>query len=125
MSAFENVLKLVKEWKCEPLPSELKYRNSLIACLREHLENAKVEREFRHLGTTVDIYVRQVGALRKSEVFLEIKRNFLSKAVLDRLVGQIESLEPKKNPILIILCGAIDLSGQVKTGHTWSLENRP
>jgi hypothetical protein len=108
MSAFENVLKLVRAWPCEPLPTELKYRDSLIAYLRENLPKAKIEREFRHLGTTTDVYVREEGFFGKSEVFLELKRNLLTKSVLDRLVGQIELLEPKEHPILVVLCGEID-----------------
>jgi hypothetical protein len=106
MSAFESVLKLVKEWQPEALPSELKYRDSLIAHLRERLRNAiKIESEYRHLGTTTDIYVKQSGFWGSSEVFVELKCNLLSKGLLDRLVGQIESLQPRKNAIIVILCG--------------------
>jgi hypothetical protein len=57
------------------------------------------------LGTTTNIYVKQPGFFGSSEVFIELKRNFLQKAQYDRLVGQIESLEPKKNPIIVVLCG--------------------
>src|SRR5713226_3724063 len=106
MSAFVNVLKLIKEWKSQALPSELKYRDSLIRHLRERLRNAiEIESEYRHLGTTIDIYVKQSGFFSNSEVFVELKRNFRSKGQLDRLVGQIESLHPKKNAIIIVLCG--------------------
>ena len=109
MSAFESVVKLAKKWRPPLLPTELKYRDSLIAHLREHLRDAqKLESEYRHLGTTTDIYVKQPGFFSSSEVFIELKRNLLSKAQLDRLVGQIESLEPKKNPIIVILCGETD-----------------
>ncbi len=106
MSAFESVYKLGKEWQPQLLPTELKYRDSFVAYLRERLKNAKrIEPEYRHLGTTTDIYVEQSGFIGSSAVFIELKRNFLSKAQLDRLVGQIESLEPKKNFIVLILCG--------------------
>jgi hypothetical protein len=65
-----------------------------------------VETEYRHNGTTIDIYVKQRGFLGdSSEVFVELKRNLLHKAQLDRLVGQVESLQPSKNAILVILCG--------------------
>ena len=106
MSAYESVGKLVKDWKPQPLPSELKYRDSLLAHLREGLKDAKmIESEFRHLGTTIDIYVKQAGFWGESEVFVELKRNLISKAQLDRLVGQIESLNLKKNAIIVVLCG--------------------
>src|SRR5260370_7061590 len=105
MSAFDSVLKLAKEWQPQTLPSELKYRDSLITHLRERLRNAiKIESEYRHLGTTIDIYVKQSGFWRPSEVFVELKRNLLSKGQLDRLVGQIESLKPEKNAITAVLC---------------------
>jgi len=106
VSAFESVRKLGKEWHPQLLPTELKYRDSFVAYLRERLKDAKrIEPEYRHLGTTTEIYVEQSGFFGSSAVFIELKRNFLSKAQLDRLVGQIESLEPKKNFVVVILCG--------------------
>ena len=105
MSAFENVVQLVGEWQPESFPTELKYRNSLAALLREQLQDAKVETEYRHGGTTIDIYVKQPSLLGSTEVFVELKKNLVQKAQLDRLVGQIESLEPLKNAIVVVLCG--------------------
>jgi hypothetical protein len=106
MSAFDNVTKLVKEWQPQVLPTELKYRDSLVTVLRGRLRDATVETEYRHSGTTIDIYVKQSGYFGGStEVFVELKRNLLQKTELDRLVGQIESLRPGKNSIVVILCG--------------------
>lgn len=105
MSAFENVTKLTKEWQPHILPTELKYRDALSTLLRGCLKDAKVETEYRHIGTTIDIYVKQSGFFGSSEVFVELKYNLLHKAQLDRLVGQIESLQPGKNAIVVILCG--------------------
>jgi hypothetical protein len=105
MSAFEAVYKLVREWQPQALPTELQYRNSLTALLRKRLPKAKIETEYRHSGTTIDIYVKQPGLFSSTEVFVELKRNLLQKAQLDRLVGQIESLQPGKNAIVVILCG--------------------
>lgn len=106
MSACDNVLKVVEdEWKPDVLPTELKYRDSLAALLRQKLSDAKIEIEYRHSGTTTDIYVKRAGFFGTSEVFVELKRNLLHKAQLDRLVGQIESLEPQRNWIIVVLCG--------------------
>jgi hypothetical protein len=105
MSAFESVTKLVKEWQPQQLPTEFKYRDSLSTFLRGRLRDAKVETEYRHIGTTIDIYVKEAGFFGSSEVFVELKRNLLHKAQLDRLVGQLESLQPRKNAIVVILCG--------------------
>jgi DNA-directed RNA polymerase specialized sigma54-like protein len=105
VSAFESVVKHVKSWQPKPLPTELKYRDSLIAHLRGQLKEATTEPEYRHCGTTADIYVKEKGFFGSSEVFVEMKRNLTSKSQLDRLVGQIESLQPKKNFIIVVLCG--------------------
>jgi hypothetical protein len=105
MSAFESVNKLVNEWQPQVLPTELAYRNSLTGLLRERLPKAKIETEYRHNGTTVDIYAKEPGLFSSTEVFVELKRNLLHKAQLDRLVGQIESLQPGRNAILVVLCG--------------------
>ncbi len=105
MSAIETVNKLVGEWQPPELPNELQYRNSLTLLLRGRLPKAKIETEYRHSGTTMDIYVKEPGLFGSSEVFVELKRNLVHKAQLDRLVGQIESLQPGKNAILVVLCG--------------------
>ncbi len=105
MSAIEAVNKLIAEWQPAQLANELQYRNSLTALLRERLPKAKIETEYRHNGTTIDIYAKEPGLFSSTEVFVELKRNLLHKAQLDRLVGQIESLQPGKNAILVVLCG--------------------
>ena len=52
------------------------------------------EREYRHLGTTIDFYVSFPGLLfGKHEVYAELKRKLDRKGELDRLVGQIEGLK--------------------------------
>jgi len=56
-------------------------------------------------GTTTDIYVKEPGSFGSTEVFVELKRNLLQKTQLDRLVCQIESLQPRNNAVLIVLCG--------------------
>src|SRR5260370_37151451 len=101
MSAIETVNKLIGEWQPAQSANELQYRNSLTALLRERLPKAKIETEYRHNGTTIDIYAKEPGLFGSTEVFVELKRNLLHKAQLDRLVGQIESLQPGKNAILV------------------------
>lgn len=49
--------------------------------------------------------MKEKGFFGSTEVFVELKRNLTSKSQLDRLVGQIESLQPKKNFIVVVLCG--------------------
>ena len=110
MSAYDSVSKLVKEWQPVSLPTELKYRDSLVPLLRERLQEQIIVTEYRHNGTTVDIYSKQSGFFGSSEVFVELKRNLLHKAQLDRLVGQLESLSPGDNAIVVILCGQTNLA---------------
>ena len=108
MSAFDAVAASVKAWNPQPSRSELGYRDSLIAYLREQMRDVRIEPEYRHMGTTTDIYVKQAGLFAGSDVFVELKRNLRTKAECDRLVGQIESLQPKSHAILVVLCGASD-----------------
>jgi len=105
VSAFLSVRKLAGAWEPGTLPSERKYRDSLIAFLGNRLSNATIEKEYRHSGTTVDIYVKESHLIGSPQVFVELKRNLLRKAELDRLVGQIECLQPRRNNIIIVLCG--------------------
>jgi hypothetical protein len=106
MSAYEKVIKLAHEWQPEVLPTEAKYRDSLGAFLRQGMKpDSKIESEYRHCGTTTDIYVQEPGFFGSSEVFVELKRNFTQKSQLDRLIGQLEPLQPKKTNIVIVLCG--------------------
>ena len=105
MHAIDTVVGLIREWEPARLPKELKYRDSLASFLRERLPQAIVEKEYRHSGTTSDLYVECNGFLRTSEVFIELKRNLLQKNQLDRLVGQLESLNPRKHRIIVVLCG--------------------
>jgi hypothetical protein len=105
MQALDTVVNLIHEWKPDRLPKELKYRDSLATFLRERLPRAIVEKEYRHSGTTSDLYVECSGLLRTSEVFIELKRDLLQKNQLDRLIGQLESLNPRKHRIIVVLCG--------------------
>ncbi len=105
MAAFEDVLELIREkWQPQSLQTELKFRDSLAETLRKHLRDSTIEKEYRHHGTTIDIYVRQRGFFGSSEVFVELKRKFVQKTQLDRLIGQVESLQPGSNKIIVVFC---------------------
>jgi hypothetical protein len=111
---------LVESWDPGPLSSEKAYRDSLLKFLRTAVpEDCRVEREYRHGGTTTDIFISWKGFLFSSEVFIEIKRNLQKKASFDRLIGQLEGLEPDKRKILLVLVGNIDesLLSRLKTRY--------
>lgn len=95
----------IQKWQPEPYPRELGYRDALKAYLKAKLPKAHIESEYRDHGTTADLLVRWQGALAQSDVYIELKRNLKSKSEHDRLVGQIEALKPKKNRIIVVLCG--------------------
>ena len=109
MSTLED---LVKEWKPKPMATETAYSNALAAHLRGALpEDARVEREYRHAGTTTDVGViyKGLGFLSSEAlVFFELKRNLKKKTDYDRLVGQIEGLRPKTSKIFVVLVGDTD-----------------
>ena len=90
MQGLNTVVNLIHQWQPDRLPKELKYRDFLAEFLRERLPQAIVEKEYRHRGTTSDLYVECTGFLRSSEVFIELKRNLQQKNQLDRLIGQGE-----------------------------------
>lgn len=115
-----NLVRLIEAWQPGPLSTELKFRDSLLHFIRENVPaDCRVEREYRHSGTTTDIFVRWTGLVFVGEVFLEVKRNLNKKATLDRLVGQIENLEPGERDIVVVLVGGTDpaLLGRLKAKY--------
>ncbi len=97
------------DWQPGKQATEIAYRNSLLKYLRDIVpEDCRVEREYRHSGTTTDIYISWKGILASDEIFIEIKRNLQKKTVFNRLVGQIEELNPGKHKIILLLTGYTD-----------------
>jgi len=117
-----GLAKVIRSWEPGDLANELKYRDSLLAYLREAIpSDCSVEKEYRHAGTTTDLFVRWSGLLLKGGAFIEVKRNLDKKATLDRLVGQIEALQPGKRRILVVLVGKTDdaLLGRFKEKYKY------
>jgi hypothetical protein len=115
-----NLTSLIEAWEPGALASERQFQDSLLHFIRENVPtDCRVEREYRHSGTTTDIFVHWNGLVFKGEVFLEVKRNLNKKAILDRLVGQVESLEPGKRDIVVVLVGDTDraLLGRLKAKY--------
>ncbi len=97
---------LIAEWKPPKLKNEVAYRNHLLESLRESLPiDVQLEKEYRHRGTTIDIWIGWKGVLFADEVAMELKVNLSKKGEFDRLVGQIEGLDPKNNKTIVILIG--------------------
>jgi hypothetical protein len=112
-----SLVKVVEHWRPGELESEPKYRDSLLSFLQKVVpKDCHIEKEYRHSGTTTDLYVRWAGVVFKGEVFVELKRNLDKKATLDRLIGQLETLEPGRHAILVVLVGRTDraLVGRLK-----------
>jgi hypothetical protein len=100
---------ILSSWRPPTLRTELAYSDALADHLRAALpEDARVEREYRHEGTTCDLCVLYNGILSNDQLLIEVKRNLRKKADYDRLVGQIEGLKPKKNKIFLVLVGGTD-----------------
>lgn len=103
-----SIAALLNDWHPLSLRNELAYSNSLAKHLREVLpDDAQVDREYRHEGTTCDI---RIAYKVDDEVFLEIKWQLRKKAECDRLIGQVEGLKPKKNKIIVVLVGDTNVS---------------
>jgi hypothetical protein len=99
-------VKLVAAWQPTEMKSELAYRNALYSFLKEAIPpDCRIEKEYRHRGTTVDIWLSWKGLLLMQDVAIELKVNLRKKSEYDRLVGQIEQLEPRKQKVVVVLVG--------------------
>lgn len=121
-----TLVRTLKDWRPPSLKTELDYRDALNKHLREVLtEDARIEREYRHNGTTSDLYLCWTGMLGgKTEVFFELKRNLKRKGEFDRLVGQVEGLQPKRNNIVLVLIGELnnDLVARLRSRYADNIE---
>ena len=107
----DTLVNVLKDWRPMTLKTELEYRDALFNYLREALpEDSRVEKEYRHSGTTSDLYVFYKGIIGTAEVFFELKRNLRKKVEFDRLVGQIEGLDPGQHYVFVVLIGELDAS---------------
>jgi len=97
---------LLNSWVPPRLQNEVAYRNHLLEELRSSLpEDARIEKEYRDRGTTIDLWLEWKGLLFSNELSLELKLDLSKKGEFDRLVGQIEGLKPKENNAIIVLIG--------------------
>jgi hypothetical protein len=126
-SLHDGLLSILENWRPPTMKTELDYRNALFERLRKALpEGAKIEKEYRHGGTTIDLYVRCKTGFPPSddEVIFELKRDLTKKSELVRLFGQIEERDPRTNDIFIVLFGKVDpaLVGRLKERYATVLE---
>lgn len=128
--SWNGLLKAISEvvqlWAPPKLKGETAYRDHLIEHLRASLpEDAKIEKEFRHRGTTMDIWLGWKGLVSNDELGFELKLNLKRKTDFDRLVGQIEGMEPRKSKILVVLMGETDkaLLGRLKEKYAPQMDD--
>ena len=100
-----NLCQVIDKWKPKEFRRELDYRDSLADHLRLSAPAARIECEYRHLGTTVDISVEWDGFVSTERILIELKRNLNNKTKYTRLVGQIVDMKPNENNIIVVLCG--------------------
>jgi hypothetical protein len=56
-----GLVKLVEQWEPGTLGSETEYRDSLLKFIRSSVpEDCRVEREYRHGGTTADLFIQNM-----------------------------------------------------------------
>lgn len=118
----------VRSWMPPLYGKETEYSRALAEYLRLSLPvDAHVECEYRHLGETIDLFVRYRSVLTNDEVFIEVKRRLSRKSELNRLVGQMMSFSPGKNKLLVVLIGECDveLVGRFKHQFKQQLEQGP
>ena len=128
VTLFGAVEQELSKWHPPALKTESAYSEALADYLRHALpKDVRVEREYRHEGTTADLCVLLNGLLSNDKLLFEVKRSLRKKADYDRLIGQIEGLKPRQNSILIVLVGDTDpaLLGRLREhcepyASTWS-----
>jgi hypothetical protein len=121
-----SLTKFVEQWRPPSLRGETKYRDHLLSALREAVpDDTKVEKEYRHRGTTIDVWLKWQGVFSSEEVAFELKVNLLRKTDYDRLVGQLEGMEPAKYKTIVVLIGETDpsLLGRLKERYAKHLQD--
>lgn len=121
-----SLTKFVEQWQPPTLKGEVKYRDHLLNALRAAVpEGTKLEKEYRHRGTTIDVWLRWPGIFSCDEVAFELKVNLTRKTDFDRLVGQLEGMEPAKYKTIVVLIGETDSSllGRLKDRYAKYFEN--
>ena len=113
-SLFDDVLQTISDWnpKAE-YSTESKYRNDLLAFLRENLNSGSdafsstiwglnhsghhfIKKEARRSLTDIGI---------DDEIGIELKRNLKRKSQINRLVGQVVDYLSEYSCVIIVLCG--------------------
>jgi len=121
-----SLTEFVEQWQPPSLKGETKYRDHLLTTLRAAIpEDAKVEKEYRHRGTTIDVWLKWTGIFSSDEVAFELKVNLKRKTDYDRLVGQLEGMEPAKYKTIVVLIGDTDpsLLGRLKERYGKYIQN--
>lgn len=121
-----SLTKFVEQWQPPILRGETKYRDHLLGTLRAAVpSDAKVEKEYRHRGTTIDVWLKWQGLFSSEEVAFELKVNLLRKTDYDRLVGQLEGMEPANYKTIVVLIGETDpsLLGRLKERYGTYIQN--
>lgn len=119
-SLINCVANSVAAWKPAEAKKEITYSAALADYLREACPpDTRIETEYRHGGTTADVWLSWSGLLLKGEVFFEVKRNLDKKTDYDRLIGQIEALKPRDNKVIVVLVGETskELLGRLREHH--------
>ncbi|MBW2986380.1 hypothetical protein KY333_03340 [Candidatus Woesearchaeota archaeon] len=103
---FNKVLDLVESWEPqEKYPNEDKYRNDLMAFLREELSKPSL------LGMPQALKIRKESGRALADIAInekigiELKKDLKNQSQVDRLVGQIRRYKKGYNDIIIVLVG--------------------
>lgn len=105
-SLIECVANSVTAWKPAEAKKEITYSAALAEYLREACPtDTRIETEYRHGGTTADVWLSWTGLMLKGKIFFEVKRNLDKKTDYDRLIGQIKALKPRNNKVIVVLIG--------------------
>lgn len=115
---------LLNDWNPGDLDSEQQYQDSLFDFLRARLPECIVQREYNEAGSRVDIYLKRKGFRGDQEAFFEVKHNLFGKSEGDRLVGQLDAMDPERRKIVVVLCVLGSLDDQTMLGRLEELSKQ-
>jgi DNA polymerase/3'-5' exonuclease PolX len=103
---FNEVLDLVESWEPkEKYPNEDKYRNDLMAFLREELNKPSLLSAPQALKIRKESGRALADIAINEKIGIELKKDLKTQSQVDRLVGQIRRYKKGYEDVIIVLVG--------------------
>lgn len=102
----ENLRKAIAEMSLEPADREAGYEEQIYRHLNNKYRKEKFYRQYARANSTADIFVECVDG---AKVAIEVKKDLVTRAEYQRLVGQVYSYVTEwKCEVVLVICGESD-----------------